>query len=145
MKSLLKQKFTSPQHKTKFKFPHVLFAKEMRLLATHKFSTVKTVYGDHTDKALKKAYKAKDAHTQSKKDRIKHEKFMMDQPIDPSELLAYTVPIKQTKQGLQVNWTLIDRLVDYIKGRLEELILPTDRHLIVEKYDLEEVAKKNRN
>jgi hypothetical protein len=77
MKSLLKQKF-SKQEKNKFKFPHVLFAKEMYLLATHKFSQVKTVYGKKTYDALKKEYcpkdiyKAKDlqAQMQQKRNRI---------------------------------------------------------------------------
>jgi hypothetical protein len=56
------------------------------------------------------------------------------------------VPITKTKQGkFEINWKLIDKLVVYIQNRLTEMILPTDRHIVVEKYDLEEYAKKDRN
>jgi len=41
---------------TRFKFPDVLFAKEMRFLANSKRSVVDTVYGKHTLIELKKAY-----------------------------------------------------------------------------------------
>ena len=59
-------------------------------------------------------------------------------------MLAYTVPVTQTKSSeFQVNWTLIDRLIEYMKNRLYEIALPTDRHLVVAKYDLEEVSKKD--
>jgi len=68
-----------------------------------------------------------------------------DIEVDPSEMLAYTVPITMTKAGkFCVNWGLIDKLIEYIKNRLYEIALPTDRHLVVAKYDLEELAKKNR-
>lgn len=68
----------------------------------------------------------------------------METEIDPSEMLAYTVPVTRNKKGqFQVNWGLIDRLIEYMKNRLYEIALPTDRHLVVAKYDLEEVSKKN--
>ena len=66
MKALLKQKFSNQTRnnreiKTKFKFPHVLFGKEMRFLANSKHSVVDVVYGKNTHRELKEAYGKHDA------------------------------------------------------------------------------------
>lgn len=37
----------------------------------------------------------------------------------------------------------MQRSLDYIKSRLLELCLPTERHIVMSKYDLEEVCKMN--
>jgi hypothetical protein len=116
-----------------------------------------TIYGKLTDKALKEVYettkskepkdpkyKIKNEEQRKQKEKKNHDKKMEDD-IDPSEMLAYTVPVTMTKAGkFCVNWSLIDKLIEYIKNRLYEIALPTDRHLVVAKYDLEELAKNNR-
>ncbi len=33
--------------------------------------------------------------------------------------------------------------MDYVKGRISELLLPTERHVVVGKYNLEEVSKQD--
>lgn len=42
-----------------------------------------------------------------------------------------------------MNWVLVDRALNYIKNRLIELVMPTERHVVVSLYNLEEVCKQD--
>ena len=42
-----------------------------------------------------------------------------------------------------LNWPLVDKVIDYVSGRLGDLLLPTERHVVVSKYDLEEWSKRS--
>jgi hypothetical protein len=61
-------------------------------------------------------------------------------------LKAYTVPIQKVageNRSLRINWGLIDNVIDYIRSRLYEVAtLPTERNVVLHKYDLEEVLRK---
>jgi hypothetical protein len=73
----------------------------MRTLATSRYSTVRQVYGAKTEAALRKVYginKQQQFRPKNHADQIKQEKKLlknlMDEEVDPSEMLAYTVPVK---------------------------------------------------
>lgn len=38
---------------------------------------------------------------------------------------------------------MIERTLNYIRYRLIELMMPTERHIVISKYNLEEVSKNN--
>jgi hypothetical protein len=44
----------------------------------------------------------------------------------------------------EVDWHLIDKTINYMRNRIIELYLPTERHLVIEKFNLEEVCKKDK-
>jgi hypothetical protein len=63
-------------------------------------------------------------------------------PVIPNK--CYTVPITKLPDGsLGINWSLIDRVVDYTRHRLFEVkILTTERNVVISKYGLEECIRQ---
>ena len=64
---------------------------------------------------------------------------------------AYTVPITSRPQPgqkgvkklpMRIDWQQIDKVVQFIRDRLYEIVLPTERAVVVAKYDLEEVVRR---
>jgi len=58
---------------------------------------------------------------------------------------CYSVPVvldSQTGRHL-VNWRLVERAIDYVRDRIAELRMPTERHVVVSKYNLEEYSKRD--
>lgn len=54
------------------------------------------------------------------------------------------MPVRLTTDGSYcVNWSLVKRSLNYIRNRLLELIMPTERHIVVSKYNLEEISKQD--
>ena len=43
---------------------------------------------------------------------------------------------------MRIDWEQIDRVIESIRDRLYEIILPTERAFVVAKYDLEEVIRR---
>lgn len=107
----------------KQKFPFCsLFAKEIQRLRKPKFKEIiKQVYSESTAKQ------------------------MDNKPPITQKHFAYTVPVKQSGKGYAVDWTFVDRAINYIKVRLLELYLPTERHIVCAKYNLDEYAKADKN
>lgn len=58
---------------------------------------------------------------------------------------AYTVPVKATAAGNAIDWGFVERAISYVKMRLLELYLPTERHVVCAKYNLDETAKLDKN
>jgi viroplasmin and RNaseH domain-containing protein len=56
---------------------------------------------------------------------------------------SYTVPVRWIKGSYQVNWPLVKKVLGYIKSRLMDLYMVTERHIVCAKYNLEELAKKD--
>ena len=57
------------------------------------------------------------------------------------EHYAYTLPITQRKGKFLVNWSVIEKTIDYVRNQLYDLMMPSERHIVIAKYNLEEVSK----
>jgi hypothetical protein len=42
-----------------------------------------------------------------------------------------------------VNWQLVEKTLNYVKNQLLDLAMPTERHIVIAKYNLEEVCKSS--
>jgi len=64
------------------------------------------------------------------------------------KLRAYSVPVTNRKAkkgsgegGMRVDWTTIDKVVEWVRSRLHELCLPTERTLVLFKYSIDDPVR----
>ena len=63
------------------------------------------------------------------------------------KLRAYSVPVTNRKSkkfsegAMRVDWTTIDKVVEWVRSRLYELCLPTERTLVLFKYSIDDPVR----
>ena len=59
-------------------------------------------------------------------------------------LLAYSVPVQRKEGVMRVDWATIDKVIEWVRSRIYELCMPTERTVVMFKYTIDDPIRSFR-